>query len=141
MADRTLRALDERDEAERDLALKLAGSLIEFDGRLSEAQVQTLYDTLLTDEDIDPDGVQVVALGYAFGALFAATDAYEWQRLSDEYGEETCVAKVGRDISCAPISMMQKRIQRRETVNIAQLREATIEAIDKAIAEGEVEER
>jgi hypothetical protein len=121
-------------EAGLDLAARLVGAA----RPLTVAHVQALYDVLLTD---DAGEEALIALGLAFGEQIIASSDFEWARVSDEYGDETCVAVHERQIFCAPISMIQKRILRQERVEVAALRDATIALIKKRIAAGEAADR
>ncbi len=105
---------------------------------LTTAQVQALYDMLVTEEAGDE---AVIALGLAFGEQIVRVSGLEWARISDEYGDETCVAVRGREIFCAPISMIQKRIRRKERVEVGSLRDEMIAIIRKKIDEGQVADR
>ncbi len=65
----------------------------------------------------------------------------EWVRVSDDYGDETCVSPAGNEIFCAPISMMQMRLQRRDMIDLAQLCDEVIERIYSTIDEAAVADR
>ena len=58
---------------------------------------------------------------------------FEWVRVIDDYGEETCVAAKGFCAFCAPISMIQKRIQRGDLPDFAAMRDATIVTFEEQI--------
>ncbi|CAN5536150.1 hypothetical protein BH10PSE3_BH10PSE3_12990 [soil metagenome] len=91
---------------------------------LSDAHIEALYDALL-DESVE-NVEAIIALGLSFGETFVSRGGYEWVRVQDEYGEENCVAMMGKSLFCAPISMIQKRLADKERPDIRLLREGTI---------------
>jgi hypothetical protein len=133
-----LRPLNPEELGAREAGLDMAARLVGARRPLVIAHVQALYDVLLESEPLDEP---LIALGLAFGDMIVARGGFEWVRISDEYGDETCVAAHGKEIFCAPISMIQKRIARKERLNIAELRDGTIEAIMKRIGEGKTKDR
>ena len=133
-----IRELTDHEIAARESSLDTAARLAGASRPLGTKHVQALYDVLVAEDAGDE---ALIALGLAFGELIAAAPDFEWVRVSDEYGEETCVAARGKEISCAPISMIQKRIERRERVDIAELRDGIIASIRERIAEGSAKER
>jgi len=98
-----------------------------------------LYDGFLAERLEREDAL--IALGLSFGEQIVRTADFEWVRVSDEYGEETCVAPRGKTVHCAPISMIKKRLMRGEVVDLARLRDHTIEVILKSLADGGVADR
>ena len=97
--------------------LSLAAKLLDKNLPLSEANAQELYDALLKTEKEFPEGI--IGLGIAFGQLIIETTGMDWSRISDEYGEETCLSFPNKQLICAPISMIQKRIEAKEPVDIS----------------------
>ena len=77
-----------------------------------------------------------MAVGIAFGELIKNAADYEWVWCEDEYGSGLSVAPVGYDGVSHPVSMIEKRIARREHVNIADLRDDTIWTVQSRIADG-----
>ncbi|MGD2131322.1 MAG: DUF3806 domain-containing protein [Maricaulaceae bacterium] len=106
---------------------------------LSVQQVQSLYDSFLEEEIDAPDAL--IALGLAFGETIVEESNFEWVRAEDEYGEETCLSPPGKNIHCAPISMIQKRLRRKEAVSIEQLRDETIKVIRAKLDNNEIQDR
>jgi hypothetical protein len=135
----TMRPLTPAEAAARDAGLSLAARLTNAILPLSSEQVQDLYDALLVDR-VD-DGEATIAVGLAFGQLIADRAGYEWVHLSDEFGEETCLAPYGKEVSCSPISMIQKRVKRGESVDLNQLCDDVIQMIGHKIEHGEVADR
>lgn len=135
----SLRSLSDDEMAACDAGLDLAAGLVEATRPLSGDLVQGLYDMLLADHVHDGDAV--IALGIAFGEMFVRKAGFEWVRVSDEYGDETCVSPAGKEIFCAPISMMQKRLQRRDAIDVTRLCDDMIALIDLRIHEAGVADR
>ena len=135
-----LRPLSSDEIAARDTGLALAAQLVDASLPLRIDQVQALYDALLA-ERVDGDGDASIALGLAFGEQIVSMAAFEWMRVTDEYGDETCVSPPGKEIFCAPISMIQKRLKRREAIDVARLRDEMIAVIQSRIDEEAVADR
>jgi Domain of unknown function (DUF3806) len=134
-----LRQLSSDEVAARDAGLDLAARLIGAPRPLRIDQVQALYDALLVERADNRDAS--IALGLAFGEQIVATSEFEWVRVSDDYGDETCVSVPGKEIFCAPISILQKRLKRRETTDLTRLRYEMIEVIQRRIDEEAVADR
>ncbi len=130
----THRALNAEEHAAMTEALQLADHLVGHDTPLDFAQVQGLYDQLLAQDA--PDDDHVIALGIAFGAAINARAGFDWVRVTNQWGDETCVGPAHKTIHCAPISMVQKRLQRSEAIDLEQLANVVIRAIRTNIAEG-----
>jgi uncharacterized membrane protein len=120
---------DEREALEE--GLDLAARVADAPRPLDISQVQRLYDDYLNEQITDSDAI--IALGLAFGDEVRRRGNLVWARVIDEYGDETCVAAPKRMVHAAPISMIQKRLNRKERVDLAQLRDATLEAMAKQI--------
>jgi Domain of unknown function (DUF3806) len=80
----------------------------------------------------------VIALGVAFGELIVGKAGYQWVRVIDEWDSENSLSPIGWDACCHPTSMIQKRIERREAVQLSDLVDDTIYTIEKRIADGHV---
>jgi predicted metalloprotease with PDZ domain len=111
-----LRPLNPEELGAREAGLDMAARLVGARRPLVIAHVQALYDVLLESEPLDEP---LIALGLAFGDMIVARGGFEWVRISDEYGDETW----------------------KERLNIAELRDGTIEAIMKRIGEGKTKDR
>ncbi|MEZ6022951.1 MAG: DUF3806 domain-containing protein [Hyphomonadaceae bacterium] len=122
-----LRKLNDEELVALQSALALASRMAVTETALSLEQVQALYDEALQagPNDIDRE----IAIGLAFGALFVDGVEFEWARITDRWGSETCVAVVGKMLHAAPISMIQKRLRRAEPINLAELRDAIVSAL------------
>jgi hypothetical protein len=98
--------------------LALAASMAGMASELSMQQVQSLYDKALRKK---PSDDELIAIGLAFGQQIIAKTGFAWVRISDQWGDETCVGPVGRSLHCAPISMIQKRLDRRDREDLETL--------------------
>ena len=107
------------------IAADLAGT-----ASLGFEEIQRLYDRMLTQADRDDE--EVIALGIAFGAVINGWAGFDWVRVSDQWGDETCVGPPHKTIHCAPISMIQKRLNRQEQVDLRQLADASISRIRRS---------
>jgi hypothetical protein len=122
-----LRRLNESERPALDAGLALAAKLAGSETALSLEQVQALYDRAL--ESSEPDDERDIAIGLALGALIVDGTEFEWARISDRWGDETCVAVVGKMVHAAPISMVQKRLRRAERVDLFELKDGTVGAL------------
>jgi hypothetical protein len=122
-----LRRLTDSEIAALNSGLALASRLAKQESVLSLEQVQALYDRAL--DDGQPDVERDIAIGLAFGNLLVDDKEFVWARISDKWGDETCVAVAGKNCHAAPISMIQKRLRRAENVNLAELRDGTIRVL------------
>src|SRR5262249_54854926 len=105
-----MRPLTKEERADCEENLDLAAHLAGARRPLSAANLQELFDVL---SEGDAPHRAVIALGYAFGELIVRRAGFEWARVSDEYGEETCVAPRGVEMYCSPLDMIQKRIEQK----------------------------
>lgn len=125
--------LNEAERAALDEGLSLASRLINSPRPLRSNHVQELYDALLADEQSYPKAE--IALGLSFGELIAETTNFEWVRISDQYGDETCLSPKGIQLICSPISMIQKRLSAGEKIDLDALvldtRKIVLEQIEK----------
>jgi hypothetical protein len=126
-----IRELSSDERAALEEGLDLAARIADVPRPLDISQVQRLYDDYLNEQITDSDAI--IALGLAFGEEVRRKGKMVWARVIDEYGDETCVAAPKHMVNAAPISMIQKRLKRKERVNMAQLRDATIDAMEKQI--------
>ncbi len=134
-----MRTLNASEKVSLDQGLALAKHLTNTSQPLNTSQVQILYDVLLETKQYDEN--HMIALGLAFGDLMVKKSDMEWVRISDEYGEETGLSPQEYQMFIAPISMIQKRIDRHEHLSIATLRDDTIKLVNEQIASGELSKR
>jgi len=80
---------------------------------------------------------------HAPGAEILAIDGISSTRprVTDEYGAEISLSPLGYMVACYPMSMIQKRIAAVERVNLAELRDETIDVIKRRVGQGYYDER
>lgn len=123
-----IRPLNDEEVNALNEGLKLAAHLVSSALPLSMAEVQSLYDAIRNNHHDNTDAQ--IALGLAFGELITENTDYKWVRVHDEYGEETALSPPGVQVACHPISMLQKRVSKKEDVNIEELRDGTIKSVE-----------
>jgi hypothetical protein len=130
-----MRPLNSEEVAAREAALDLAAHVVDVPRPLTMDDVQALYGALL---DVDqPPAQALIAAGLGFAEQVVAASDFEWAyTLDDEFGQHTCVAAPKNKIYCSPVSMIQKRLERRERLDLAELRDDTIATIRRRIKEG-----
>jgi len=120
-------------------AIALAADYLATDPPFSPVEVQRLYDAVVRDHSEHVDAQ--IAVGMAFGEMIIGKADYEWVRVADEYGEETALCHRAAAVTCFPISMLQKRISKREEVDLVALRDSTIAVVEQAVANGDWQPR
>ncbi|WP_419320932.1 DUF3806 domain-containing protein [Caulobacter sp. ErkDOM-E] len=129
-----VRALNESETQALQEGFAFAAQYIGQEHPFSDAQAQELYDAILGAE---PDvGNFQIATGLVFGEMIITNEPFEWVRIIDEYGEETGLCHKDVTVVCHPISMIQKRLSRREQVDMKQLRDATLGTLEEMISSG-----
>lgn len=124
-----IRELNQEEASARDGGVALAAEYLASNPPFSPRQVQALYDAIL-EHDPEHEEAQI-ALGIVFGEMIAAKAGYRWMRIIDEYGAETGLCHGAALVTCFPISMLQKRISRREAIDLVELRDATIATVEE----------
>lgn len=119
------RPLSDAEIRARDQALAFLAEVSGLKQPIGVESLQRVYDKAL-DENVEADTNMVVALGIAFGQTFLSDPDFEWVRLHDEYGQETVIALKGYKLNAAPVSMIDKRLKRRERIDLAELRRGVI---------------
>ncbi|MEL6361826.1 MAG: DUF3806 domain-containing protein [Pseudomonadota bacterium] len=134
-----IRPLNEEEHSALNDGLKLAARYVDDELPLSLDQVQSLYDVICQNHSENLEAQ--IAVGLAFGQTIASVTDYEWVRVKDEYGEETALSPAGLKAACHPISILQKRIAKKEQVNLGELRDGVIRIIESRRAEGAFDHR
>lgn len=131
------RALTESEAKAKAEALELAGRMAGKKAPLSFSEVQLLFDAHRARDT--QDELETIAIGIAFGQAMINSADFEWVRVADEWGQETCVGPTNKAIHCAPISMIQKRLSRREAMLLEDLAHAVTGSMKDKIAEGKID--
>lgn len=108
--------------------LDSAASLTEEDRPLPIEEVQALYDVAL--EEFADDVHVKYLVGVAFGEAIVTMTDYEWVRVKDDYGEETSLAPPGLRVVIHPVTIITKRIEKGESIDLRDLRDRIIEDIE-----------
>lgn len=103
------------------------------------ASLQQLFDEAVAGQL--PVREAILSLGIAFGDHIAAEYPLEWVRVSDEYGEETVLARKSSQLIIAPISVIQKRIDSREMWDLSELAERLAALIEGKFESGDYQPR
>ena len=110
------------------------------DTPINAEKVQVLYDSALVGSKEITIGIGL--LGVAFGELMLnKLPDFEWAKISDEYGEEICLCARSFILICSPISMMSKRIEDRESIDIADLADKTCQVLVEKINSSKLDKR
>ena len=134
-----IRPLNADEQTALDQGLRLASRLTNSSHPIDPQYLQNLYNSLL--ETAVENDLNVIALGLGFGQELLSHGDYEWVRVSNEYGDETCIAVRGLFVYCSPISIIQKRLHRGERPDFVGLRDAVIAAMNEKVAAGNAGER
>lgn len=103
------------------------------------ASLQQLFDEAVAGQR--PVQEAILSLGIAFGDRMAAEHPLEWVRVSDEFGEETVLARKSSQLIIAPISVVQKRVDSREMWNLSELAERLAALIEEKFESGNYRSR
>ncbi|MET0246710.1 MAG: DUF3806 domain-containing protein [Sphingomonas sp.] len=134
-----IRPLSDDEEVNRQEFLTLAAHYLDSVSPLRMEKVQELYQVVA--ENFQNNDKAQVAAGIAFGEIIAEKAGWEWVKVTDEYGVETALSPPGYMVACYPISMIQKRIETGEQVDLAELRDETISIIEQRAGEGHYDKR
>jgi hypothetical protein len=118
-----------------DLEAKRTWVLNHFDPD-SRAKYQDLNEKLRLLEAIVREGwvgkdetLKLQCLGVTFGDALVQSLGMEWVTVIDEYGRDSALRKAGTTIVIFPLTMISKRVERGEIVNIAALFESTTKTV------------
>jgi hypothetical protein len=105
----------------------------ERDPEASYATVEAklvLLDTILSNGWVEPaETVKLQALGVAFGDALVQTLGLKWVAIDDEYGCDPALVLEGTSVKVFPLTMISKRIEDGEAVNVRELLADTCAAI------------
>lgn len=73
--------------------------------------------------------VKLQSLGITLGDALAQELEMEWVTVEDEYGRDPALRFPGTTVIAFPLTMISKRIERDESVNVAELFEAVCENV------------
>jgi hypothetical protein len=99
------------------------------------ALIQSLDDLpvlqrLLDEDVIDKDAYALQCLGVALGRVMATNiEGMDWWIVEDEYGRDPCLRYLETALHLNPLTMISKRIERGESVDIQRLFEKSKKSI------------
>jgi hypothetical protein len=128
-----IRSLNDAEFEALEAAIDLATHLTNLSRPLQSMQIQSLYNVIHRSQFRDP--LHVIALGLSFGEELRGHGNFEWVRVIDDFGEETCIAIRGKMACCPPISVIQKRLDRDELPDFVKLREAIIANLENSVTD------
>lgn len=103
------------------------------------SDVQTLYDAVL---ETYPDHENAIeSIGLLFGELICEETDFEWKWVTYEGQEELSLLHPSATVFCFPLSMMHKRIQDGEALDIEELCEQTIRTLNDLLEDVLASER
>jgi hypothetical protein len=89
-----------------------------------------LLDTILSNGWVEPaETVKLQALGVAFGDALAQTLGLKWVAIDDEYGCDPALVLEGTSVKVFPLTMISKRVEDGEAVDVRELFAGTCSAI------------
>lgn len=97
-----------------------------------------LLDTILAKRWIEPhETVKLQALGVTLGDVLVERFGLCWCLVTDEYGTDPALIVAGRSIRLFPLTMISKRIERGETVEVRELVEGIGTGLARALSEAD----
>ncbi|UVH58937.1 DUF3806 domain-containing protein [Variovorax paradoxus] len=109
--------------------LALAASGVSLVGNRTDlATIQNVLDSKL----LEPEATYLLqALGLAFGRIFIKSqDDYEWCMVDDEYGRDPAIRYKQTSLLLFPLTIISKRFERGENVNVTEMFEKLQETVD-----------
>ena len=103
----------------------------------------TMADLVILQEILDAHSIErdatytLQALGVAFGRVFLQTHpGYDWWMVEDEGGRDPAIRYRESTLLCFPQTMLSKRIEDGETVNVAELFEQLSQRLETLVDQG-----
>jgi hypothetical protein len=88
---------------------------------------------------IEPhETVKLQCLGITLGDAFVQDLGMEWVAVEDEYGRDPAVRYPGTTVVLFPLTMISKRIERGEAVNVAELFSGVAEHVRELLRDQEI---
>jgi hypothetical protein len=129
----TIKVLDP--ETQRDLDSKRQWMIGHFETNAAQNYHTAmgkidLLATILANQWIDPyDGLQLQCLGVTLGDAIAQDTLMEWVTVDDDYGTTAALNWPGTSLLCFPLTLISKRLEDRETVDVHDLFEMLCERL------------
>ena len=91
-----------------------------------------LLATILANKWIEPSETwKLQSLGITLGDALVQRHGFEWVTVEDEYGRDPAIRLVGTSILVFPLTMISKRIENGETVDVY----AMIDGVQRTVAD------
>lgn len=91
-----------------------------------------LLQKLIDEKALRPDQTyELQCLGIALGQVFAAETPLRWVMVEDEYGRDPALQYPDTTILLFPLTMISKRIEKGQEVDVADLFRGTMEMVEK----------
>src|SRR6185437_6554197 len=140
-SEQKIEAPTEDDVARIARQLMHAGSVAEeisgksLDGTLADL---TVLQEILDARAIERDATYTLqALGIAFGRVFLQSHpGYDWWMVEDQEGRDPAVRYRNTTVLCFPQTMLSKRIEEGETVNVAELFGQLSQRLEQMVDQG-----
>lgn len=87
------------------------------------------------------EAVKLQCLGVTFGDALAQELELEWVMVEDEYGRDPAIRKPGTTVIAFPLTMISKRIERGEQVNVRELFDGVVDHLRRMAADPEYQRR
>jgi hypothetical protein len=94
---------------------------------------------LLEAQPVEPDTPWEAAIGVAFGDALAQKLMLDWITVEDDYGREAGLLWPGTTITVFPLTMIAKRVEDGENIDIRELFEMTCIDLGDLAFSGEAE--
>jgi|SRR6185312_7162709 len=105
-----------RDWVRNHYSPESVGEYYSIDGKLN------LLDTILKSNWIESkETLKLQSLGITLGDVFVQDMGFSWIQVEDEYGIDPAINLPGTSIILFPLTMISKRIEQGEAVNIHEL--------------------
>lgn len=96
-----------------------------------------LLDTIIREKWIGPDEtLKLQCLGVTFGDALSQELGMHWVAVEDEYGRDPALSLQGTSILLFPLTMISKRIERGEDVQVHSLFKNICDSVENARREG-----
>lgn len=91
-----------------------------------------LIDTILKNNWIGPDETwKLQSLGVTFGDILVQSQGFEWVMIEDEYGRDPTICVTATTIKLHALTMISKRIEDGEEVDVYDLFDALCERVEE----------
>jgi hypothetical protein len=101
-----------------------------------QGRLEGLQAILDTDHLTAAQTYELQCLGIVFGDALVGAGGVEWVMVDDEYGRDPALRLVGSDTLLFPMTMLSKRVERGEAVDVAAFFKVIARDLDKRRGKG-----